>query len=331
MLISYLRSSSYGRWNFCQHLYGIEYVLGHKGKESRAGTLGNMCHKLFECLSLRKKYGKGFDEPYLGRIELTDSVDDILRKSFDYHVSKSIHTWAEKDYKESKRLVDIGLNFRNGMFDPRNLNIVDVEKDFDIEIKKPWAKLDKPLDGYFGIKGNVDFIFSEEEDGRFLSCLDWKSGSNIDWNSNEKDNVKTFDKLMKDPQLLIYYYALRHMYPKAEQITMIMFYLKHGVQILPYGDDEFRLAEKIIKERFEEIKKTEVPRLLSNGRTHFKCKSFCSFSKDVFQHKDNKKCLCTCAFIQEKIKEVGMDEVMKKYSASGYDITAYGDGGGKTK
>ena len=102
------------------------------------------------------------------------------------------------------------------MFDPRNQNIFSTEQFFDIEIKKPWAKYDykigtKRIQGYLAIKGTVDVIIKHDEN--YYEILDYKTGKRINWATGQE---KTPEALQKDTQLLLYYYALKNMYPDAE-------------------------------------------------------------------------------------------------------------------
>lgn len=55
MIITYLRSSSYNNWDFCQMQYYINYVLGWQFPAGKKADKGTIVHKVLECLATAKK------------------------------------------------------------------------------------------------------------------------------------------------------------------------------------------------------------------------------------------------------------------------------------
>lgn len=51
MIITYLRSSSYNAWDYCQLQYYIDYVLGYKQVAGKKADMGTIVHKVMECLA----------------------------------------------------------------------------------------------------------------------------------------------------------------------------------------------------------------------------------------------------------------------------------------
>jgi hypothetical protein len=68
-------------------------------------------------------------------------LDDIIKTVYDHYSSfASHHKWSAKDHKDCKDWVYKAITFNNGMFDPRNRNILCPEQHFDFTIDKPWSK-----------------------------------------------------------------------------------------------------------------------------------------------------------------------------------------------
>ena len=51
MIVTYIRSSSYNNYDYCQMQYFITYVLGHQSISGKKAQLGTIVHKVMECLS----------------------------------------------------------------------------------------------------------------------------------------------------------------------------------------------------------------------------------------------------------------------------------------
>jgi len=56
MLITYIRSSSYNNYSYCQMQYFITYVLGHTPISGKKADLGTIVHKVMEVLAKLKRY-----------------------------------------------------------------------------------------------------------------------------------------------------------------------------------------------------------------------------------------------------------------------------------
>ena len=55
MIVTYIRSSSYGNYDFCQMQYFMTYVLGYRSESGKKAQLGTTCHKVMECLASCQK------------------------------------------------------------------------------------------------------------------------------------------------------------------------------------------------------------------------------------------------------------------------------------
>ena len=56
MLVTYIRSSSYNNYSFCQMQYFLTYVLGHRSDSGKKAEMGTIVHKVMEVLASLKKF-----------------------------------------------------------------------------------------------------------------------------------------------------------------------------------------------------------------------------------------------------------------------------------
>ena len=66
MLVTYIRSSSYNNFEYCQMQYFMTYVLGHQTVSGKKAQLGTVVHKVMEILAGCKKLLQDGDELVLG-------------------------------------------------------------------------------------------------------------------------------------------------------------------------------------------------------------------------------------------------------------------------
>ena len=205
MLVPYIRSSSYGNWDFCQMQYYQIYVLGHQNKTNLKAELGTATHRVMEVLGNCKKILQDEDarkkhtfvDDCLGDFVFTqkslntdDFVDEVIDRSYEYYRSKSDNDWENNNlrvcvdgksitctYDFVKTLTYKGLNDWKGFCDPRTRNIVAMEPHFDLPIEEPWAFFEHQQDGeiikgQLAIKGTIDMVTQPEDDT--IEVIDWK-------------------------------------------------------------------------------------------------------------------------------------------------------------
>jgi len=51
MIVTYIRSSSYNNYDYCQMQYFITYCLGHRSASGKKAQLGTVVHKVMEVLA----------------------------------------------------------------------------------------------------------------------------------------------------------------------------------------------------------------------------------------------------------------------------------------
>ena len=73
------------------------------------------------------------------------------------------------------------------------------------------------------MKGTIDLITKPSEDT--LEIIDWKTGRRLDWATGQE---KTQEKLETDPQLMIYFYAAKKLYPEIKNCIVTIFFINDG-------------------------------------------------------------------------------------------------------
>lgn len=340
MIITYARSSSIGTLSFCEMKYFCVYNLGLKDKENVKAMMGTIIHRVMQVLADKKlaqeqKLGKVINDdiPNLS-YKKCDDIPYVTKLCFDYYKSHSEigNKLGPKELKTCIDWVNRAITYNDGDLDPRNQNIYATELFFDVEIKQPWAKYeytigDEKLSGFFSIKGTVDLILQEND--RYYHILDYKSGRRYDWGT---ETVKTPKKLKNDTQLLLYYYALRNMYPDKEFFVSIYYInnyqidgemVKGGLYSMVFDDTDYEKSENILRQKFEYIRSVELPRQLDPRHNHFKCKYLCKFSEPWENSEES-----TCNFMHRMIQSQGIEKTIAEYGDVG-KIKLYGSGGGR--
>lgn len=337
MLITYIRSSSYNNYAYCQMQYFITYVLGYQTMSGKKAVQGTVVHKVLEVLaSLQKakqEAGKKrklvIEDDALGKISINKSylntyeiVNDLLEQSFEsYSKQESHHEWFNKDKEECRKWTWQAIQWNEGQFDPRNRKIVAPEPHFDIPIEEDWAKFKytlpdgKEIEGQLAIKGTIDLVTQTDDDT--IEVVDWKTGKRIDWATGEE---KTYEKLCSDPQLLLYYYAISKLFPEYKQTIMTIFFIKDGGPFsMCFDKNDHKKFLQMLKDRFQEIQKNVTPKPVSASRSDFRCTKLCHYYKNNWPNSEQNMCI----YIENHLKTHGMDETVKKCTKKGFDIGFY--------
>lgn len=341
MIVTYIRSSSYNNYDFCQMQYFLTYNLGWRGNSGKKADMGTMAHKVMEILAGLKKFQQDnprkkylvIDDDKCGNVRVhkdklssDDFVDKLTQKSIDAYGALSTHKFYRKERAEIRATVETFLTWNNGQFDPRLRNVYYPEPHFDIAIEEDWAKFEyelngKKVSGQLAIKGTIDLVTLVNDDT--IEVVDWKSGRRLNWATGKE---KTYVKMKDDPQLLLYFYAMSKMFPEFKNRIMSIFFYKDvdgEVDPVPYSfcfteADETRFLE-MLKKRFEEIKQNENPQVLDPTRRDFRCKYLCHFCKNSFEGESESMCITT----EKELVQLGMDKVVEKRTAPGFNIGHY--------
>ena len=280
----------------CPMQFYLEYALGWRGSSGKKADKGTICHKVLEIAAVAKKAAQdglpSIEDRDIGEV-LTDNYDaeyleQIIQKVYDFYTSNTTHhKWTAKDLKDCTKWVWKALQINDGMFDPRNRNVVDAEPHFDFEIKEDWAKYDyklkdgTKLKGNLAMKGTIDLI--TDVGGGVYEIIDWKTGRRIDWATGKE---KTQAALMKDPQLRIYHYAAKQLYPDVESFLVTIYFINDGGPFTVHlQDSDLEKTEEMLRKKFEFIKETKIPSLIrhTDPRQSWKCSKFCHQGKTTFE------------------------------------------------
>ena len=335
MIVTYIRSSSYNNYEYCQMQYFITYVLGHRSISGKKAQLGTIVHKVMECLASCKKHlqdkerkSMSIVDDAIGKINFTPKslytkafVCRLLKRSYEYYSDNCVHSYTNADFKFCQKSVEDALSYNDGQFDPRNRKIVAAEPQFDIPIEQDWAKFKykmpdgETVKGQLAIKGTIDLV-TEVADG-VIEVIDWKTGRRLNWATGEE---KTYEKLIEDPQLLLYNYAISKLFPEYEQAIMSIFYIRDGGPFSMCFDNEDQ--EKflgMLEKRFKQIKRNNFPRPISQNRSNFKCTKLCHFYKNKWPGTNQSM----CEYIDDHLKALGEDETIEKCTRDGFNIGYY--------
>lgn len=336
MICTYIRSSSYNNYEYCQMQYFLTYVLGYRSPSGKKAQLGTVVHKVMEALAKFKKEKQEhpkakklkIDDDALGAVECTVKaletkafVTKLLDSSYKYYTSNCIHKYTNADYKFCDELVWQALEYNDGQFDPRNRNIVEAEPHFDIPIDADWARYEftncdgQKVKGQLAIKGTIDLV-TEVDDG-VIEVVDWKTGRRLNWATGEE---KTYEKLCEDPQLLLYNYAISKLFPEYEQAIMSIFFIRDGGPFsMCFDKDDQQKFLGMLETRFNSIKRNDFPKPISPQRKDFKCTKLCHFYKTNWPGTNRPM----CNHVEEHLIAFGYDETVDKLTHPDHDISFY--------
>lgn len=324
----------------CEQQYFLEYVLGYKSPSNKKADKGTICHKVLEILAdirlAEQNNDTSIDNDIMGKIDINNyNLNTIIEKVYYFYIKQfTHHTWETVDYKDCHKWINKALVYNDGMFDPRNRDIVQSEQRFDIEIKKDWAKYEyeinnEKISGHLAIKGTIDLITKANDST--LEIIDWKTGKRLDWATGEE---KTHEKLQNDPQLRIYHYAISQIYPQYDHVIVTINFINDGGAFsICYDKSDLPKTELMICKKFETIKKSKRP-ILSKS---WKCNKLCHFGKTTFEntsilpiieYRDHQvtpkdKVMTKCEQIKHDIELKGMKNVVDEYTAPGYSVGYY--------
>lgn len=333
MLITYLRSSHYTGYEWCQAKHFFSSVLGLPTEPNFKASKGTCTHKALELLARRKlaeqKGQSSFCDIELGCEWPTEFITPNLAidLAFSYYANpkRTPFNWTEKDKRDCSKWMWDTIKYNNGMFNPLNLNVIQPEQHFDYEINKAWARYDYTLpdgtrlNGHLALKGTVDLV-TRDAPG-IIHYVDWKTGERKNWGTGKE---KSYADLRNDPQMRMYHHALSYLYP-GEQIIMTIFFCRSGGPFtLCFDDSDLQKTEDMIQRRFDEIKANVRPKFIYKPG-FWKCEKLCEYHKNSWPGTDKS----VCQFMAGELQRLGMDKLVAKY-ADLSNISSYTDGGGQT-
>ena len=341
MIVSYLRSSSFNSHEFCPQQFYLDYVLGIKEDPNIKTVKGTIVHRVLEAIANTKivdqEDGYFYEDKIAGKVQLLRSdcpprvivhdLESIVERCYDHFAAKhTIFDWSIEDYNDcllwtNKVLSDTTIS-------PLYRNVLEAERKFDFPVKREWANFryeadEVPawtgtLEGQLGIKGTIDLI-TEDEPG-VIEVIDWKTGRRYDWG---KKVVKDYYKLKQDPQLRIYHYVMKQLYPDKQVLITIYFINDGGAFTVPFDDRDMAETEEMLKEKFLHIKRTIRPQL----HKAWHCTKFCYFGRhNMIGKRTTDEQNTICAHIHREIMSKGINQVTQEYTVPGFSLNSYTQG-----
>lgn len=324
----------------CEQQYFLEYVLGWRGPSGQKADKGTIVHKVLEILAFIKQASQNnktlVSDNIIGKIDINNyNLDDISNAVYDYYATaNNHHNWKDKDRKECIKWIYKAIEFNNGMFDPRNRNILCPEQHFDFVIDRSWSKYkfdtaDGAIEGNLALKGTIDLI--TKIDDNFLEIIDWKTGKRLNWATGKE---KTHEQLENDPQLRIYHYAVNHLYPEIDNVMITINFINDGGPFsMCFQKSDLIKTELMLKEKFEKIKSVKRPYLNKS----WMCKKLCHFGKTTFEntsidpmieYRDNENIekgqfMTKCEQVYHDLQLHGMENVVQSYKHPNHTFGFY--------
>ena len=270
--------------------YYMEYGLGWRGLSGKKADKGTIVHKILELAAVAKKALQDgqdtINDSEIGEIETAnydpEYLDNVIDQVYEYYTSRTAHhDWKPLDLKHCRKWVWKIFNDHDGMFDPKNRNVVDAEPHFDFEIEEEWAAYDYVLNdgtelkGSLALKGTIDLITDIGDDT--YEVIDWKTGRRLDWATGKE---KTPAALQKDMQLRMYHLAVTKLYPHVKSFLITIHFMNDGGPFtLHFQDSDIPVTLEMIRKKYELIKETDMPNLNKS----WKCRRLCSSGKSTFE------------------------------------------------
>ena len=164
-----------------------------------------------------------------------------------------------------------------------------------------------------------------------LEIVDWNTGRRLDWATGQE---KTQEKLEKDPQLMIYFYAAKKLYPEINNCIVTIFFINDGGPFsVSFNNSDLLATEDLLREKFNQIKKCKLPKLSKS----WKCTKLCMYGKKTFEdthipviseYRDNQVCnvgesMTMCEQVKHDVQLKGIKEVVDEYTVPGYNVGHY--------
>lgn len=230
----------------------------------------NWCNKqyMYKYVDFQKE---GFSAP----LALGSAVHDALEKCIKNHVSDPIEIegWFQESLSEHDRdrlltqpEIDDAYNW---LFDTlyRMQDVVDV--DFDKVIDVEWGFRYVLGAGLF--TGYIDLVFwDEDEKGKFIHILDYKTGNNYDKNGKKKKSTKSHG------QTMLYTLAVKAKYP-GQRVKASLYWTRHDeLDTHEYTDKQLAtFTEKMRQQICTMMADTKY----SPTKSGIKC-AYCDFARD---------------------------------------------------
>lgn len=289
MKINNLRNSTIQAYADCPHKFFLNYIVGFDSVPNQKAEIGTATHLVSELLAKAKKTGHYLlSDKYTNPDYLIEVVWNNKLVKNDYGF---IYTEDQKEFFKEQV-----YNILNSSCNPLELTIIDTEKQFEIEIRRPEFKYDykDPITGdeckgYMKLRGTIDLITQESKET--LAIQDYKTGKRTDWITGK---LKELEDFQKDLQLRIYDVAAKALYPKYKHRLFTIFFTQESSPFtVSFSKSEYNETLNTLAQEFQKINNdNEIKRILDDPlrkNEYFKCLHVCNYGRvrHVYMDSDN--------------------------------------------
>jgi hypothetical protein len=295
----------------CPQKFWMTYPMGMDDPSGLRAFKGNVVHKALElaarCQMARQRLEPTFTEDETGVTwgAAEFDYDRAVDVSYDHYVARSPHLkWKGRDKDECREWTHRARSWMNGLFDPLNRRVVDAETFFDLELPWEWAR--EPDGTRLRVKGTTDLLLEVDGQPDALEYCDWKTGRFWDWATNEP---KSYDKMRRDAQMGLYYYALRRLFPHVKKLYITVVYVREpGPVTVPFSPSDLGWIEEMLRTTYEAMRAEGVPARANNHACRF-----CNFAKN--DHPESGKTMCE--HVNNEIVTLGLNKVVADFQSRG--------------
>lgn len=275
MKIDRISPSSYSSWDGCPHAFFLEQNLKYRYPPHIKADMGTVVHKALEILALIKLRDQ--EDPTNKMLKIGDNYTlDTSSYTLDEITAHALTLYKEDFFDKAqisqiKKFINTAISSRNGQYDPRNREIVAPEKRVKLDFPESWAK--NPDGTTFYLSAVMDLVTKNDENT--YEIIDWKCKKPSDFVTGKKIDYKAAADLI---QLRAYHWAATKLFGEDKNYLLSIYYLEtDDVFTIPYDNDDLQKTEYLLRDRYEEIRSCEYPKL----NRSFKCTRFCPFGKNT--------------------------------------------------
>jgi hypothetical protein len=246
--------------------------------------------------------------------------------------------------RPNQSIVKRNTNFKNNIviyplaFRPININPFSIERKSS-KISSDWGYGRSNTRKIINIKQSIiqktQCIAVDSSDNTYLCTKNYipthNTGRRLDWATGKE---KTQEKLESDPQLMIYHYAVSHLYPNIDNIMITINFINDGGPFsMCFQKSDLAKTEKMLRDKFEKIKAVKRPHLNKS----WMCNKLCHFGKTTFEntnihaleeYRDNQitpkgNAMCKCQQIAHDVQLQGIDSVVQSYKHPNHTFGFY--------
>ena len=119
---------------------------------------------------------------------------------------------------------------------------------------------------------------------------------------------------------MLYHYAISKLFTEYEDAIMSIYFIRDGGPFsICFEESDRQKFLGMLKDRFEEIKKTTKPRLPSKNQSHWKCQKLCDFCKKDWPGTNDSM----CRYVSNHLEQFGMLDTIQECTREGFDIGYY--------